>query len=104
MGKIAANTLDDACLNCVLCGLKNKKAGPIWSGALHKREFVTKVRNNLEKNFKYFPTFNRLSCKLKIIERECRLNDSPYFISQNKLSRRFSCDQMKNSILRSVLE
>eukprot|EP01084_Bolivina_argentea_P163969 285163_1 len=58
----------------------------------------------MKQQFEYFPTYNRLYCKLLLIQKECILSDTPYYINHNFVSGKFKCPQMRNAVFRSALE
>ncbi|RPD66222.1 N2,N2-dimethylguanosine tRNA methyltransferase [Lentinus tigrinus ALCF2SS1-6] len=73
---------------CPECNSAMHVAGPMWSGALHDKDFVSGVLSHVESNEDKYGTAARMKGMLTVAKEEL---DTPFYFTPSKVSSHFHC-------------
>ncbi|KAB5595291.1 TRNA (guanine-N2-)-methyltransferase [Ceratobasidium theobromae] len=88
---------------CEECGFKfhfPKVAGPMWSGPIHDKSFVSEVLNHVEENPNKYGTAPRMRGMLTVASEEL---DTPFYFTPSRLSSFFHCNSPPLESIASAL-
>ncbi|KAI0831385.1 N2,N2-dimethylguanosine tRNA methyltransferase [Trametes gibbosa] len=73
---------------CPECNSALHVAGPMWSGPIHDREFISDVLSHVEANEDKYGTSARMKGMLTVAKEEL---DTPFFFTPSKVASHFHC-------------
>ncbi|KAI0324526.1 N2,N2-dimethylguanosine tRNA methyltransferase [Cubamyces sp. BRFM 1775] len=73
---------------CPECNSVLHVAGPMWSGPIHNKEFVSSVLNHVEANEDKYGTSARMKGMLTVAKEEL---DTPFYFTPSKIASHFHC-------------
>ncbi|KAG9027167.1 RNA methyltransferase tRNA(m5U54)methyltransferase [Tulasnella sp. JGI-2019a] len=74
---------------CVECGGKLHVAGPMWSGPIHDKEFVSKVLQHVEDTPTSYHTSARMKGMLTLAHQEL---NTPFYFTPARVASQFHCE------------
>ncbi|CAL8072921.1 unnamed protein product [Orchesella dallaii] len=67
---------------CEICDAVHHVAGPIWSGPIHNKDFVSKMIHEVNDRYSYLGTYERIKGMLGLVQEEI---DSPLYYEVSEL-------------------
>jgi len=85
---------------CIECGGKLHVAGPMWSGPIHDKEFVTAVLKHVDDRPANYNTSTRMKGMLTLASQEL---DVPFYFTTARVSSHFHCECPSFDVMASAL-